>query len=138
MTWFGKCDFMNIKEKLKWISKTKLEVSILQKEYNCYVAQAEKMKELGLFATSEKCSKGAEEIYQEIQKELSEYKMLIAAVKSVEGLQGIILQLHFFEGKSVQHIAEMMNYSFYYIRDLKNSAVKAVEKAYIKMEGVTQ
>ncbi len=137
MTWFGKCDFMSMKQKLEDISKTKLEVAILQKEYNCYVAQAEKMKELGLFATSEKCSKGAEEIYQEIQKELSEYKRLIAAVKSVEGLQGMILQLHYFEGKSISHISEMMNYSFSYIQEMKNSAVKAVEKAYQRMEGVS-
>ena len=136
MTWFGKCDFMSMKEKLKWISKTKLEVSFLQNEYNCDIAQAEKMKELGLVATSEKCLKAAEETYQEIQKELSEYKRIIAAVKSVEGLQGMILQLHFFEGKSIRHIAKMMNYSFYYIRDMKNSAVKAVEKAYQRMEGV--
>jgi len=136
MTWFGKCDFMSMKQKLEDISKTKLRVSVLQKEYNCYVAQAERMKELGLSATSEKCSKGAEETYQEIQKELSEYKRIIAAVKSVEGLQGMILQLHYFEGKSIQHIVEMMNYSSDYLREIRNSAVKVVEKVYQRMEGV--
>lgn len=127
---------MSMKQKLEDISKTKLRVSVLQKEYNCYIAQAEKMKELGLFATSEKCSKGAEETYQEIQKELSEYKRIIAAVKSVEGLQGMILQLHYFEGKPIWHIAEMMNYDDCYLRQVKKSAVKAVEKAYQRMEGV--
>lgn len=135
MTWFGKCDFMSMKQKLEDISKTKLRVSVLQKEYNCYVAQAERMKELGLSATSEKCSKGAEETYQEIQEELNDYKRVIAAVKMVEGLEGVVLKLHYLEGKSIQNISDITGYSTDYLREIRNSAIKTVEKIYTKTEG---
>ena len=138
MTWFGKCDFMNIKQKLEFLSKTKLCVSILKNEYDCYIKQAEKMKELGLSETAEKCSQGAEETYQEIQVNLEEYKRLIAAVKSVEGLEGTILQLHYLEGKPLQSIAEMMNYTPDYLREVRRSALKKVKRIYQRMEGVKQ
>lgn len=125
---------MNIKEKLKNIPNTKHEVLYLQNEYNCNIAQAEKMKELGLIATSEKCLKASEEIYQEIQEKLSEYKRLIAAVKSVEGLQGMILQMYYFERKTFSQIADKLNYNSSYIKKLVTSAIKIVEKVYQRIE----
>lgn len=135
MIWFGKCDFMSMKQKLEDISTAKLRVSILKNDYDCYIAQAEKMKELGLSVTSEKCSNGAESAYQEIQEELNDYKRVIAAVKMVEGLEGVVLKLHYLEGKSIQNISDITGYSTDYLREIRNSAIKTVEKIYTKTEG---
>ena len=77
--------------------------------------------------SSQKLEKLMNNIYNEIQQELDEYKTTLAAVKQLSDFKQMLIHFHYFDKKPLKQISEMMNYKYSFLYDTKISALKDLE-----------
>lgn len=118
---------MSIKEKLENCRLLKVEVLFLRKQYIDDLQLIEQLRKNN-HAAYKKIQDGCDCLYERIEQLVNEYKTIENIIRKVPESKGEFLRLYYIEGKSIEMIANEINYSKSSLPKLKRESIKWIEE----------